>query len=112
MCSRSAEVHGLLGYPVIIYFKNSAHAVVGFPTCDQGFVIMEPQTGERIFPRVGKVLDDERIWGIYVLRLKFKRISLDNSPKLGNVLLPFSCNANTVEEKSIFSIQKPFIEEN
>lgn len=103
---RQAEWQGLLSFAVAIYYEGSSgHMIVGFPTCDKGFVFYEPQNGERIYPRVGKMHDGWKVCSIYATRLAEEHIPLDDSPPHQPVSLPYLWNQGPASsESSIFSV--------
>jgi len=53
------------------------HAVLLIPTTDKGWVLIEPQTGKRIYPTAGgKYIDFTSIEGVYVMRLEWTPIDI------------------------------------
>lgn len=94
--TRNAEWHGILSVAVTIYYEDlTAHMAAGFPTCDYGFVLYEPQSGKRIFARVGRVHEGRKVTGIYAVKLNRENIPLDGSPLLQHLALPLSLNLNS-----------------
>jgi hypothetical protein len=53
------------------------HAVLIVPTSDEGWVFIEPQTGERIYPAAGgKYMDFTAIEGVYMMGLNWTPIDV------------------------------------
>jgi len=52
----------------LTYDDYSAHAVLCFPTVDEGLVFVDPQTDKIIYPERGKVYNGKRIVDMHILQ--------------------------------------------
>lgn len=78
MVVRNAQWQGLNSEIIRIdYEVGYSHAVLMFPTADEGYILLDPQT-DKVFDvfRVGDTHDSKVITGLYLLRLKW--IPLEN----------------------------------
>lgn len=66
--ARTAHWKGIEAVVVrIILVDETKHAIIGFPTEDEGWVFVEPQSNTRLYPRVGGDFMGQKIVGVYYL---------------------------------------------
>ena len=50
---------------------NTDHIILAFPTEDKGWLFIDPATSIQLNPRVGGMLGDKKIVGLYILRAEW-----------------------------------------
>jgi len=78
LLARSAHWQGLPAQVISLeYEEGVGHMILVFATEDEGWLFIEPQTGNRIYPEVGKIYNGRRVEDMMILQtrwIKFEEV--------------------------------------
>jgi len=68
LLEREAQWKGIPAISILIKYEDgSGHIVMAFPIVDKGWIYIEPQTDEEIYPNIGAIIGGKRIAEMYSL---------------------------------------------